>query len=80
MKALQKTTILFLSFSLLFSAKNLFAQSSWSGWGTINFSAPLTNKLDIRVGHLRAYEFNGGKNDALNPCSFLYKNFKKNSK
>lgn len=62
MKVLQKTIILFLYFSLLFSSKKLFAQSFWSGWGTINFSAPLTNKLDIRLGHLRAYEFNGGKN------------------
>ncbi len=62
MKAIHKSGIFFLVFLLHLNANNAISQIAWNGWGTINLSAPITNKLDIRLGQLRAYEFNGGKN------------------
>jgi hypothetical protein len=62
MKALHKKIHFLLFFLFFLSSIPSYSQIDWSGWGTINLSAPLTKKLDVRLGHLRAYEFNGGKN------------------
>ena len=60
MKIKNKISLLIIFF--LLSVGNSFSQTVWNGWGTVNLSVPVTKKLDVRLGHMRAYEFNGGKN------------------
>lgn len=62
MKSLNKAGIFFFVLFLLLLTTNVFSQVDWNGWGTVNLTAPVTKKFDIRLGHTRAYEFNGGKN------------------
>jgi Protein of unknown function (DUF2490) len=46
------------------------AQQNWQSWNSLNVSAAITKKLDVQIGHTKAYGLSGGTENVFNQTLF----------
>lgn len=49
-----------LSVMIICLSSQLYAQISWKNWNSLQFTASVTRKLDVRISHLESFSLSGG--------------------
>lgn len=68
---MKKVTLLF--FATALSTIHTYAQREWKNWNGINVQIPVVKKLDVQLGHTRAYNLSDKYRNEFNQTAFQFR-------